>query len=251
MTRRSLRITDFPLVLLMTSGFLSNSPSALAQDSPPKTTEEPVETAQDPDDKAPLSLDELLGLDEDQQKDVPDTEDPLEERRRQALEDRLQERSIEENFSAAITDMSVAANLLTKRLSAGIELQRLQEEIIRRLDVVIEEAQAQQSSSSSSSQQQQQQQQQQQLPNQPQQQQQANSEGEQQERDQGESGETQPPGRQESDLQAIFEESSVEWGSLPSRMRDMIRQGMRESVSRTYRRMTEQYYRKIAEESSE
>ena len=49
----------------------------------------------------------------------------------------------------------------------------------------------------------------------------------------------------------MFEESSVEWGSLPDRMREMIRQGMRESISRTYRRLTERYYRRIAEEASE
>ena len=65
----------------------------------------------------------------------------------------------------------------------------------------------------------------------------------------GSGGDQQPPGREEADLQSVFEESSVEWGALPRRFRDMIRQGLHESMSRSYRRMTEDYYRKIAEEA--
>lgn len=202
------------------------------------------------------SLDDLLGIDgaEDaagETSDDSEVVDPLEERRQEALDNRLNERSLAENLIAAVDDMNTAARMLGERRDPGLELQRLQLEIIRRLEAVIEEAQQQQqqqsqSSSSSSSEQQQQQQ----VPQQSQQQQQ--QEGNQQQQQSGnEGGDQQPPGRQEADLQAMFEESNVEWGDLPERMRDMIRQGMRESVSRMYRRMTEEYYRRIAEESSE
>lgn len=208
---------------------------------------------------SPPSLDELLGLEEEPEEvdvetaDSPtaEGEDPLEERRREALENRLRERSLAENLVAAVDDMETAAKMLGQRRDPGIQLQRLQLEIIRRLDAVIEEAQQQQqqqqqsaSSSSSSSQQQQQ------VPQKPEQQQEGNQQQQSQQRN-NQSGDQAPPSRQEADLQAMFEESSVEWGELPERLRDMIRQGMRESISRMYRRMTEEYYRRIAEEASE
>ena len=221
--------------------------------------QEPEQEQPTPPAATPPSLDELLGLEEQaepaDETEVPESEDLLEERRQQALEDRLQERSLAENFAAAIGDMRIAASMLADQGDPGIELQRLQEEIIRRLDSVIKEAEQQQQSSSSSSsqqqqQQQQQQQEQQQVPNRPEENQQQGEQNQQQQNDNQE-GEQQPPGRQEADLQAVFEESNVEWGALPDRLRDMIRQGLRESISRTYRRMTEEYYRKIAEEASE
>ena len=49
----------------------------------------------------------------------------------------------------------------------------------------------------------------------------------------------------------MFEESDVEWGNLPERMRNLLRQGMRESVSKMYRNLTESYYRRIAEDATE
>ena len=219
----------------------------MAQEDPAAAV--PLVESQEKD--TPPSLDELLGIGEENEEVDVAGEDPLEERRIEALENRLRERTLAENFVAAVDDMETAARMLGERKEPGIPLQRLQLEIIRRLDAVIEEAQQQQqqSSSSSSSSSQQQQQQQQQVPQSPEQQQQGNQQQDQQRNNQ--SGEQAPPTRQESDLQAIFEESSVEWGDLPERLRDMIRQGMRESVSRMYRRMTEEYYRRIAEEASE
>ena len=51
-------------------------------------------------------------------------------------------------------------------------------------------------------------------------------------------------------LEQALEESGVEWGNLPDRVRDMIRQGLRERPSSLYERLTEAYYRRLAEESS-
>ncbi len=247
MSRQSIEIFVLSSVLLV-GAFVQSASAQDAQEDP--------ETPPAP----PAALDELPGIEEKgeshEEAQAHEPEDLLEERREQALEDRLQERSLAENFAAAVGDMEVAANMLAEQKDPGLELQRLQEEIIKRLDSVIKEAeqQQQQSSSSSSSQQQQQQQeqqQQQQVPNRPEQNQQDGEQSEQQQESQGQEGEQQPPARQEADLQAIFEESNVEWGTLPDRLREMIRQGLRESISRTYRRMTEEYYRKIAEEASE
>lgn len=243
----------FPVYLLLSAFVLLGTHPLAAQEEPgspanPKQEEEKEKTK-------PPSLDELLGLEEEAEETTAEststpTEDPLEQRRKEALEARLREQTLAQNLVAAVDDMEVAANMLGERKDPGVPLQRLQLEIIRRLDAVIEEAQRQQQqSSSSSSSSSQQQQQQQQVPQRPEGQQQQGQQ--QQQAASSQDGEQQPPARQEADLQAMFEESNVEWGELPERLRDMIRQGMRESVSRMYRRMTEEYYRRIAEEASE
>jgi hypothetical protein len=46
-----------------------------------------------------------------------------------------------------------------------------------------------------------------------------------------------------------LEQSEAEWGRLPARTREAVRQGLREKMSTTYRWWTEQYYRRIAEEA--
>ena len=48
----------------------------------------------------------------------------------------------------------------------------------------------------------------------------------------------------------MLEEGRVEWGRLPDRVRDLIRQGRRDRISSIYRRLTEQYYRRLAEEGT-
>jgi len=232
---------------------LSASPFVPQESTNEKQAAEPPENGVDDSERDdPPSLDDLLGIDgEDGGRAAEGT---MEERRRESLGDRLEERSVSDGFTSAVDDMQVAARIISDTGDIGLTLQRLQEEIIRKLDDVIRQAEASQQSSSSSSQQQQQQQQQQpDVPNQPQPQDQGqgDQQQQQQQQDAGSGGDQQPPGRQESELQAVFEESSVEWGSLPRRLRDMIRQGLRDSMSRSYRRLTEDYYRKIAEEASE
>jgi len=48
----------------------------------------------------------------------------------------------------------------------------------------------------------------------------------------------------------MLEESGAEWGRLPQRVRDLIRQGSRDRVSSVYRRLTEEYYRRMAEDAA-
>lgn len=223
----------------------SNCTVALPQDASPT---EPVEN--DP----PKSLDELLGIEEesDEKKSL------LEERDRKNLEDRLQEREIQSDLESAITDMSVAAEIIRNESDVGLDLQRLQKSIIARLDAVIDEAKRRQqdenssgsssSSSSSSSQQ---------STSEPP----SNSSGEKngEETTASEQNQTKGSGSDESEISdtvqagpqgVLLEESDVEWGRLPQRVREVIRQGMRESISRRYRSLTEAYYRRLAEEAS-
>jgi hypothetical protein len=49
-------------------------------------------------------------------------------------------------------------------------------------------------------------------------------------------------------MDAQFDESRAEWGRLPPRVRDAVRQGFRDPMSAAYRRLTQEYYRRLAEE---
>jgi len=48
----------------------------------------------------------------------------------------------------------------------------------------------------------------------------------------------------------MLDESQSEWGNLPERVRDVIRQGSRDRIASLYQRLTEEYYRRMAEDAS-
>ncbi|MHC5001735.1 MAG: hypothetical protein ACYTJ0_01290 [Planctomycetota bacterium] len=230
---------------------------------PAQETEPPAETAppsgeaappaETPPD-APPSLDELLGLDPDGQSDS--AEEAAERAAEEELQQHLSESEVRDAFVAALQKMQLSADLLDQDFDAGLGTQRVQEEILRKLDQLIEYAKQQQqqqssSSSSSSSSSQQQQQQQQQQPNQQpersQQQQQSSTDRSQNPAD-SEAGD--PPARQEGDINTVLEETRSEWGNLPPRLRKELLQGRDDRYSRLYQRLTEEYYRRLAEDGS-
>jgi len=47
---------------------------------------------------------------------------------------------------------------------------------------------------------------------------------------------------------AQFDEARAEWGRLPPRVREAVRQGLRDPMSAAYRQLTQDYYRRLAEE---
>lgn len=57
-----------------------------------------------------------------------------------------------------------------------------------------------------------------------------------------------PPNVDPTTMDAQFDESRAEWGRLPPRVRDAVRQGFRDPMSAAYRRLTQEYYRRLAEE---
>ncbi|MDA0802190.1 MAG: hypothetical protein O2819_00325 [Planctomycetota bacterium] len=59
----------------------------------------------------------------------------------------------------------------------------------------------------------------------------------------------QLPDRMDGDASGAMEATGIEWGSLPPRIREVLRQGLRERMSTPYRAWTEAYFRRIAEES--
>jgi len=251
-------------------GLLIGAPagSARAQDEgAPPSKEEPVEAEKKSEDapsekpeggeepqaseageQAPPSLDELLGLEESGE---DAGEEPADEAageqvdpERAQLERQLEGADISEVFSEAVRQMGDAADLLGRARDPGARTQRLHDEILTKLDVLIEQAeqQSQQSSSSSSSSSAQQQQQQQQQTGQQQRQQQSSQ------RQSGEPQEQTPPGGQDAQLREALDAARAAWGSLPERVRDALVEGTNETFSSIYKRMTERYYKRLAEE---
>lgn len=191
------------------------------------------------------TLDELLGLEPEpaaeaeQPGDAGEAVDPA----RQELDRRLSGEQAAEQFAQAIQLMRDTTERLTKPGGTGIQTQRLQEDILKKLDLVISSAeQNNSSSSSSSSSSQQQQQQQQNQPRQQQAQSESNPAGSESE------GESMPPSDPNArpGPQAIADAAA--WGALPERLRESLVEGASDRFSSIYQRLTEAYYRRLAEE---
>lgn len=209
------------------------------------------------------SLDDLLGTKPAKPPVAPDTAPPspapdqpvaqpneLTDPTRTDLDRLLKGEEIGEAFTEAVKLMDDAAMRLERASDAGLTTQRVQEDVIRRLDQLLASLQRRQSSSSSQQQQQQQQQQQEQQGqrNQPNQKkpsksksQSQASQGEGQRNDLG-------PARQDGALKPNLDAARAAWGGLPERVRDMLMQGSSDRFSSKYQNLTEAYYRRLAEE---
>jgi len=195
------------------------------------------DAAQDPD---PLpSLDEMLGL-ETTDGDAGDAQ------RDRELERELSAQEAAEALEQALVLMGDAAEQLSGD-EAGLTTQRIQEDILRKLDRVIASAQKNQNQSggSPSSSQSQGQQQQQSQPS-PQQ-----SGGQRASRGENTSDQIMPPGSTDASLKPQTLLDSASWGALPDRLRSALEQGVGDTFSSAYRRLTEAYYRRLAEQAEE
>ncbi len=185
--------------------------------------------ADDEPERVP-TLDELLGLEV-----LEETPDNTE------IDRALTAQEAGEAFSSAVMLMGDAADRIGGAGDTGITTQRMQEDIIRKLDQVIESAQNNQnsssgssSSSSSSSPQQQ--------PNQQQQNAESSSSSS------GEpSDSSTPPGSSEVGSNNL-DGARSRWGNLPDRLRDALNQGLDEPYSKLYKKLTEKYYKALAED---
>ncbi len=203
--------------------------------------------AQDADDPAkqeaeksesPPTLDELLGLADSEESRGEDRELPLNDPTQNELDRKLEGKQVSEAFLEAVTLMGETAQRLDAARDTGITTQRLQEEIIRKLDQVIESAQQNQSQSSSSSSSSPQQQ-----PDQQQQQQQSQNPQNSESNDSQEA-----PSRQDGQLSAQGAGNSAAWGALRAHIRDSLVQGTSDPFSSLYRSLTEDFYKRLAEE---
>lgn len=208
--------------------------SALGQQAP--TSKPPVR-------RLP-SLDELLGIaapgagGAEESPQLPDAD-------RAALDRKLSAEDAAQAFEQAVQLMDQTAGRIGEGRDTGLVTQRLQEDVVRKLDAVIAASSQNQSSSSSSSSSSSEQEQQNQ-PNQKQNQQQQQEQAKQDQQD-GEPKDGQPPGRQDGSLNSV-QLNAAAWGALPERLRDALVQGSSDRFSSIYQTMTEQYYRRLAEE---
>ena len=249
-----IRSTNLMILLIATTGL---GRMVMAQDSPAVVEDPPAAAEVDQGDESvetPPSLDDLLDLEGGATSSTDESAAELE--RRRTLDAALAEQEPEQAFRVAVTEMLESVDLLRDRRSTGLGTQRVQERIVDRLQVLIDSARRQQQ--------------------QQQQQQQSSSSSSQQQLDPGRRSQEQPEGREAREareaegrndgenqdgsstqspppesatLEGVLDESQVEWGSLPPRVRELITQGMRDQMSQLYRSLTEAYYRRMAEEA--
>jgi hypothetical protein len=218
------------------------APPAPAQ---PASAPTPAETpAAKPSTPAapPTSLDDLLGI--TPEKPAPKGKPVSIAPDRAELERKLTPGQAADQFKQAVDLMGQTAERLQASKDTGLATQRLQEDILRRLDMVIHSAEQQQQQSQSKSKQQQQQQDQDQ-------QQQGKQEQQRQDASSNPAPDTiNPPTRREGPLSPDLAARGAAWGSLPDRMRESILQGNFDKYSSMYQRWTEAYYKKLAEEGN-
>lgn len=208
---------------------------------PPKEDAKPGDAKKDQpasdkpatDEPPTPDLDELLGL--------PKSERPREatDPAKENLDEALEPESQSEAFGEAIELMRRSATRISKGGDVGIDTQRLQQDAVRRLDQLIAAAK-QNSQRQQKKQQQQQEQQQQQNQRQQQQQQRSQAKGQ-------ESRDVNPPGRQDGPGNAA-PAPGASWGGLPDRVRQALTEGLSDRFSSMYRTLTEDYYRRLAEQ---
>lgn len=194
------------------------------------------------------SIDDLLKLtDPNKPKKNPTTDPNAKTKKGEAIE--MTAGQAADAFVAAVMEMKQAASRLGGYQDPGLNTQRLQESILRRLDQVIKAKQRQnqkqsQSSSGSSSKKQE-----------------TGSKKNQKKQSQGQKQGSSSsankgqfsPGNADTKAKGVgtIEESRVEWGQLPSRLRNELDQGLGEKFSPIYKKLTEAYYRRLAEEGKE
>lgn len=216
---------------------------------------QPAEAAQPPapPTEAPKSLDDLLGVPGDPSSGAS-AEDAARREQEKRLQKSLDEASMSDLLHRAVEGMKTASDRLTDEKDAGLGTQRIQEEVVKTLDRLLQEAQRRQSKPSPSKSQskrsskddpsekngQQQKQQKSQRP-----------QGSQPSRS-NDSNDDAREGTRDDAVAATQEltESRIEWGRLPERVRELVLQGRRDRVSTIYERLTREYYRRLAEEAS-
>lgn len=200
-------------------------------------------TASQPEGDGLPTLDELLGLEE------AGSANSIEDPNAAALDQVLGPREAGEALGQAVALMGQVSRRIGEQQDLSISTQRLQEDILRKLDQVIASAENNQqggggsSSSSSSSQ--------------------SSSSAQQPDQQQGQAqSQGGSPGAEPGEAPMHAGTSTarpgdevapdgVSWGALPQRLREALSQGFSDQYSELYRAITEQYYRRLAEDGEE
>ena len=208
---------------------------AIAQDAkqPEKTT---------PPQHEP-TLDELLGLPNAK---APATAKPDEnadsqaaDRAKAELDRQLGPTEVSEAFQQAVELMGQTAERLDKSRDTGLDTQRMQEDVIRKLDMLIDQAKKQQSQSKGKKP----------RPDQGQQQQQQQQQSSQQNPKTNDPKQGGGPDLQNGGTHAAPGGTAL-WGNLPEHVRNALVEGQTDSFSSMYKSLTQKYYERLAKEPS-
>lgn len=183
------------------------------------------------------SLDELLGLPKTPHAKPEKGPLPPDQRQKE-LERQLTPGQAADEFKDAIRLMGDAAERLEAK-DTSLGTQRIQSDVLLKLDKMIAEARKQRSQSKSKPQSQGQQDQQQQQQAKSQQSQAAGATGE----NRGEG-----PARTPEQLRGALPGATSSWGGLPPHVRDALLQGWADKFSSIYQGATEEYYKRLAEQ---
>ncbi|MBC7834464.1 MAG: hypothetical protein H7Y88_05100 [Phycisphaerales bacterium] len=178
------------------------------------------------------SLDDLLGT----VSEAPATP----ESGKDDLDQKLKGVEVSDAFRRAVNLMGQASTRLGAK-DRGLATQRLQEDAVRKLDELITAQQKQSKSSPNKK---------------PQPDESSPSPGSKpssssaSQPQQGENNaEVDPPPRRDGQLNPEVAAARAAWGALPARVRDTLMQGSQDRFSSMYERLTQDYYRRLAEES--
>ncbi len=214
-------------LFFLLSSLVFHTPPSIAQDADKPDPQPERDTLPD--------LDELLGLPSEKPGESPAQDRATE------LDRLLSGEEIAEAFVEAVRLMGETAARLDTAGDTGVVTQRMQEDAIRKLDKLIADAQnrRQQSRSQSRSQQ-----------NADQQSQQQPSQRSAQQRQGGRDNQAEidPPARRDGPLNPASVADLAAWGALPERVREALVQGSSDRFSTLYQRLTEAYYKRLAEE---
>jgi hypothetical protein len=174
------------------------------------------------------------------------------------LEKLLQGRPKGDPFASAVSQMQTVARRLGDQRDPGRNTQRMQEQILKKLDQVLAQArrQQQQQQQQGGGQGQARRRQSGQNPAGRQQGQQGQQQGQQSSQTAQAGGQNPSGSSGEGGSTAASEAESLEalrrqWGNLPPRLRDELSEGLDEEFSPVYQSMTEEYYRRLAEQMRE
>lgn len=252
-------VTSFSVIPIRGEGtFAAEQAKKPGDPEPPPTTTPPATaptapvppSADKPKPAAPPSLDELLGLTpaatdaKPGDASKPSDARPTDDASNVDLDRLLSAAEMGDVFKQAVTLMNDAAKRLNDKQDSSVQTQRIQEDVVRKLDQLLASLDQQQ-------QQQQQPQQQQQSQDQKpgQQQKKQQQESAQQEQQASDPQEGDRPSLKQGTLKPQIDSARAAWGALPARVREMLMQGSGDRFSSRYKQMTEEYYKRLAEEA--
>jgi hypothetical protein len=229
-----------------------------------KPNTEPQQSQQDQSSAEPKSLDELLGVPTASGDGSTSADDAATRAQQKQLDRSLDEAGLDDLVQRALEGMKSASQRLENQRDPGLGTQRIQEDVVKTLNRLLEEAQKQQQqnkSGSSSRSKKSSGKQQSSDPSESNGQQRGESQGQSEQRrgsrdgdpSQATDGQSGSEGSRENAAEAALSElaeTRIEWGQLPERIRELVLQGRRDRVSSLYERMTREYYRRLAEEAS-